>query len=289
VVRGAVKMDLRNAANRSAFLWNRMKTMHRTPGFATSTRPAAKKRKVRGFTLIELLVVIAIISLLVSILLPSLRQAKEQAKAIVCQSNMKGIYSGICLYVEDWDGRLMKSIDTRMVDDEEVTVFWNQCLTFFEESCFPSGQTYWSAPVRYIEQGEIYKCPSAEPDAEAAKAAREWPWGYSMARWEYDIYGCYGLNNRMSKRAPSRISDKSRYHNFWGTHQQDQMFLMSGSFLWSFDHYNDVSDFWYEMRHGPRRDLLHIMFHDSHIERYLDEDIPIGEMTVGLLPWWNEG
>lgn len=57
--------------------------------------PPAPKRKAGGFTLIELLVVIAIISLLVSILLPSLRQAKEQAKTVVCKTDMRAIYTAL--------------------------------------------------------------------------------------------------------------------------------------------------------------------------------------------------
>ena len=60
--------------------------------------PVVRKGKTRGFTLIELLVVIAIISLLVSILLPSLTKAKELARRAVCMSNIHNLTLGLNMY-----------------------------------------------------------------------------------------------------------------------------------------------------------------------------------------------
>jgi len=45
--------------------------------------------KSRGFTLIELIVVISIVVMLMALMLPVSRRAREQARAVVCQSNIK--------------------------------------------------------------------------------------------------------------------------------------------------------------------------------------------------------
>ncbi len=50
------------------------------------------------FTLIELLIVVAIVALLMAILGPSLQNSRQQAKAILCGSNIKQLTFGLFMY-----------------------------------------------------------------------------------------------------------------------------------------------------------------------------------------------
>lgn len=60
-------------------------------------RPLRRSRR-RGFTLIELLVVISIISLLISILMPSLSRARDQAKGVHCLARLREFGTALASY-----------------------------------------------------------------------------------------------------------------------------------------------------------------------------------------------
>ncbi len=61
----------------------------------------------KGFTLIELLVVIAIIAILMAILMPSLRLAREQARGIACRGNIRQLTYAWMLYRDGNDDDLV--------------------------------------------------------------------------------------------------------------------------------------------------------------------------------------
>ena len=73
---------------------------------ANSTPIPSQKRSSAAFTLVELLVVIGIIAILISILLPALSRAREAAKGITCQSNLRQIGVAQQMYINEHKGMM---------------------------------------------------------------------------------------------------------------------------------------------------------------------------------------
>jgi prepilin-type N-terminal cleavage/methylation domain-containing protein/prepilin-type processing-associated H-X9-DG protein len=70
-------------------------------------RHRAREQPPGGFTLIELLVVIAMIALLLALLIPALRSAREQGLRMVCLSNLRQLTLAWTAYATEHDSKLV--------------------------------------------------------------------------------------------------------------------------------------------------------------------------------------
>lgn len=120
-------------------------------------RRGTGRRAPRAFTLIELLVVVAIIALLISILLPSLSQAREQAKATKCAANLSGVGKAFQIYLGE--NRSVYPLAYYYASDANGGYDINN-----QSANRTYGYVHWS--YQLFENGkvddELFQCPSME-------------------------------------------------------------------------------------------------------------------------------
>ncbi|MBI3417073.1 MAG: DUF1559 domain-containing protein [Verrucomicrobia bacterium] len=168
-----------------------------------------------GFTLVELLVIIAIITLLASMLLPTLSQAKSRAKATLCMNQLRQIGIGIAMYVHDTGAYPVYGMEL----DANTTV---DCLRLIAPYVFgkklpvrmvASSLSSTSAPLatvfHCVEHGRYY--------------ARGYDYGYNT--WGVDLSpghtNALGLSSGIKEsivRAPSEMiamADTRAYSDGW--------------------------------------------------------------------------
>ncbi|MGE0480906.1 MAG: type II secretion system protein [Phycisphaerae bacterium] len=109
--------------------------------------------RIKAFTLIELLVVIAIIALLISILVPTLAQAREQGRRAVCGSNLRQIGVAIHAYAQDERGAIPRGPDMIHPFDFASSAFaTNQLWVGVGGPGFPAAH-----PEQYTALGVLYR------------------------------------------------------------------------------------------------------------------------------------
>ena len=120
-------------------------------------------KKQKGFTLVELLVVIAIISVLLTMLTPALKMARDHAKMANCSGNLKAVGMGFIMYLDNYNERFHRSPNGGKWDD----IGWGTTNTgkpLLPDPTYAisSNLVYWGiAYNEFIGDRETFRCPAA--------------------------------------------------------------------------------------------------------------------------------
>ena len=221
-----------------------------------------KNPQSKAFTLIELLVVIAIISLLVSILLPSLNRAKNLAKRVVCASNMKNLGLAFSMYQHDWEEWFPL---VREVGPSPLTGVWADKLY--------NG---------YSQDVNAFYCPSAPADriftpneslgAEYMAYGMEWWLGDGMAiNADPGEVGPGHKITAVDKPTETVLLGESNKMHGYGVH----------NYLWP-----DPTECWGWPDDNRHNGVSNILFVDSHVDSYVADEALDPD---GNLVWFGPG
>lgn len=208
---------------------------------------AIKHGSQLGFTMVELIVVMAIMLILVALLSPALKHARDSARGIQCMSNLKQIGLGITTYASSYDGRLPPNYDSLTAYPWYIQ--WPTKLKPFmglNYVAYAGGY-----PPASISNSRIFQCPSERSQNAFLSGIGIWDCGEVSYVYSYFISGA-----RLDARAPSAtviVTDGNSYPS-------------------SFDYYNtgtsaslynvDLTDHYSRSRHNGG---INFLFIDGHV------------------------
>ncbi len=155
-------------------------------------------RREKGFTLVELLVVVAIIALLISILLPTLSRAKEQANQAKCLANLYGIFRGWAMYANENRDMppMLPDVNQRNANHQEALKLGSEC-TVAALGAGAQQNLCLLVEIRVIPW-KMFICPSAEGNAPADRSSSGDKYGLGDGLRSFCSYGLqvpYSISN----------------------------------------------------------------------------------------------
>lgn len=223
-----------------------------------------------GFTIIELLVVISMVALLIGMLLPALKKAKEAARKIQCLSNLRQITNGLHVYANEFDGRFPPS-----TTDQNASSTFYLCTTqphVLDPALFIQAEVdgitcYFQAhgmllPLSIMTDVRVFYCPSQRFENFT------YPKGWFNGSW--GGYHQCSYYNRLFGQLSSGITlgDIDRLHNYT-LHDLEQPIALEADIFhpgWSAAGPYPEDTLWAHVE-PP---ILNVAFSDGHAEQIAD-------------------
>jgi prepilin-type N-terminal cleavage/methylation domain-containing protein/prepilin-type processing-associated H-X9-DG protein len=217
----------------------------------------------KSFTLIELLVVIAIIAILASMLLPALKNAQEKVKQVLCMNNMKHIYQGTIIYMDESNGYLPSwllpapvSFDANWNGAVGSKIFTNNNDLSRHNSlfCCPStNKTGFESCSRFLSYGPTLSCNSLSDTVGITGG------------WQL----CWNDNGKLTPKRFNRITPGSvilvekQLCSIWGTRAVTQDYNRTF-------YTNNVltTTFWYWAVKYRHNNSANFLFKDGHVAQF---------------------
>ncbi len=159
--------------------------------------PSPHRQQVRprawgGFTLIELLVTIGIIAVLVSIAIPATNRVVHSARASQCMSHLKGLGSGLQMYLADHNNVMPDLVIGRESKESDEPALDNTLR-------------------EYVEDPDCFRCP-ADHKRLYETTGTSYSWNHLLNRQHLSELSLMGVF-KGGARIPV-ISDKENFHKY---------------------------------------------------------------------------
>jgi len=226
-------------------------------------------RQSAAFTLIELLVVISIIVLLVSLLLPALRSARDAGKSVQCLSNQRQNAVAMLQYEHDHAG-FLPPFKAPVSNANFVDPFFFQYI-----------------PYLYMDDIiETQKCPSDDFLNPTDTGVRLTPLPrYGTGMVDGGFIFSYAMNGSLPRRNNTALNDRFFYPRAYNEIEELSSTMLTletqGSSLLQ---HNSIPETFHRLDHGSGRSM-NLAMADGHAANWLTEDMRAGPLVNDSSLW----